>query len=212
MSKHTLILSASPREDGNSHRLAEAAAEGARAAGHTVTELFLHDWVDQMLGNCRTCRPTPNSACTLSDRYRELLFDHLLPADGIIFAMPLYFYGMPARLKTVFDRLFCYLSPHEPDHETVLAQIAEKPIGALITCEETYQGATLGLVAQLQELTRYLRQDLVGVVVGRGNSRGDVQKDPSDPIAQARSLGQRLYDITVTDYRFDTQRSHSVWS
>jgi hypothetical protein len=28
----------------------------------------------------------------------------MLPADGIIFAMPLYFYGMPGRLKTVFDR------------------------------------------------------------------------------------------------------------
>lgn len=211
MPKNTLIISASPREDGNSHRLAEAAQAGAEQAGDTVTHVFLNDWVEQMLGNCRTCRPAPNSPCSLTDRYRELLFDHILPADGIILAMPLYFYGMPARLKTVFDRLFCYMSPHEPDHERVLAHIAEKPVAALITCEETYQGATLGLVAQLQELTRYLRQDLVGVVVGRGNSRGDVEHDPSDPISQAHDLARRLYTTRVTDYRFDTERASSVW-
>lgn len=211
MSKKTLIVSASPREDGNSHRLAEAAAAGAKDAGQDVTQIFLHDWVEQLLGNCKTCRPAPNSPCSLTDRYRELLFDHVLPADGIIFAMPLYFYGMPARLKTVFDRLFCYMSPHEPDHEQVLANISGKPIAALITCEETYQGATLGLVAQLQELTRYLKQDLVGVVVGRANSRGDVEQDPSDPLHQARGLAERLYTTAVTDYRFDTERSNSVW-
>jgi len=211
MAPRTLVLSSSPREDGNSHLLAESAVSGAEQAGHEVTHLFLHDWVDRMLGNCKTCRPSKNASCSLDDKYKELLFEHILPADGIILAMPLYFYGMPARLKTVIDRLFCFMSPEEPEHEFVLSHLADKKIAALITCEETYQGATLGLVAQLQEMTRYLKQDLVGVVIGHANRRGEVTKDPNDPVSQANHLAQQLFTANVTDYRFDTHRSNSVW-
>ena len=103
----TLVVSASPREDGNSHALARSAIDGACAAGHDVEHVFLDEYVDRMLGNCRRCRRVDDGSCSLDDRCEELLIDHILPADGIIFAMPLYFYGMPSRLKTVFDRLFC---------------------------------------------------------------------------------------------------------
>jgi len=85
-------------------------------------------------------------------------------------------------------------------------------VGVLIACEESYQGATLGLWAEFQELTRYLEQDLVDVVVGVGNSRGDVAHDPADPLAAAETLGRRLFESRVADYRFNTPRSHSVWA
>jgi multimeric flavodoxin WrbA len=207
----TLVISASPRDDGNSHVLADAAADGARAAGHAVEHVFLDDYVQHMLGNCRQCRRLDDRSCSLDDRYEELLLNHLLPADGIVFAMPLYFYGMPARLKTVFDRLFCYTSNSAPQQDDVMGGIMDKRVAVLISCEENYVGATQGVIAQFQELTRYLRQDLVGVVVGNGNSRGEITCDPSDPVGRARLLAARLYDTRVTDYRLDTVRSNRVW-
>ena len=206
----TLVVSSSPREDGNSHALARSAIEGIKSAGHDVDHVFLGEYVDRMLDNCRRCRRLDGS-CSLDDRYEELLVNHLLPADGIIFAMPLYFYGMPARLKTVFDRLFCYTADSSPLQDQVVSEIMDKRIGVLISCEENYVGATQGVVAQFQELTRYLRQDLVGVVVGNANSRGEIARDPSNPLACARDLGARLFDIRVTDYRLDTERSTRVW-
>jgi multimeric flavodoxin WrbA len=206
----TLVVSASPREDGNSHLLARSAVDGARSAGHTVTHVYLDEYVDRMLGNCRRCRLSDGS-CSLGDRYEELLIDHILPADGLIVAMPLYFYGMPARLKTVFDRLFCYTANSSPMQDQVVSEIMDKRVGVLISCEESYLGATQGVIAQLQEITRYLRQDLVGVVVGNANSRGEIVSDPSDPLSCARDLGTRLFDIRVTDYRLDTVRSNKVW-
>ena len=132
-----------------------------------------------MLGNCRRCRRVADGSCSLDDRYEELLLEHMLPADGIIFAMPLYFYGMPGRLKTVFDRLFCYTANSAPQQAQVVDGIMGKKVGVLISCEESYLGATQGVIAQFQELTRYLRQDLVGVVVGNGNSRGEIVRDPA---------------------------------
>lgn len=207
----TLVVSASPREDGNSHVLAEAAVNGSAAAGHDVEHVFLHDYVERMLGNCRTCRRIEDRSCSLDDRYEHLLLDTMLPADGIVFAMPLYFYGMPGRLKTVFDRLFCYTANSAPQQDLVVDGIMGKKIGVVISCEESYLGATAGVIAQWQELTRYLNQDLVGVVIGNGNSRGEIRRDPRDPEAQAYDLARRLYSSRVTDYRLDTVRSNRVW-
>jgi multimeric flavodoxin WrbA len=206
-----LVLSSSPRGDGNSHALARSAIDGARSAGHDVEHAFLDEFVERMLGNCRRCRRVEDGSCSLDDRYEELLIGHMLPADGIIFAMPLYFYGMPARLKTVFDRLFCYTANSSPAQDQVISEIMDKRVGVLISCEESYVGATQGVIAQFQELTRYLRQDLVSVVVGNANSRGEIARDPSDPLSCARDLGARLFDIRVTDYRLDTERSNRVW-
>lgn len=205
-----LVISASPREDGNSHLLAEAACAGAESAGHEVEHVFLDQYVDRMLDNCRRCRMT-NGLCSLDDRYESLLLDKMLPADGIIYAMPLYFYGMPARLKAVFDRLFCYTANSAPQQGQVVDGIIDKTVGVLISCEESYVGATSGVIAQFQELTRYLDQSLAGVVVGNANSRGEIACDPADPLSRARDLGTRLFDIRVTDYRLTSVRSNKVW-
>ena len=205
-----LVISASPREDGNSHLLAESACAGAESVGHEVEHVFLDQYVDRMFDNCRSCR-TATGFCSLADRYESLLLDKMLPADGIIYAMPLYFYGMPARLKTVFDRLFCYTANSAPQQEQVVGGITDKTVGVLISCEESYVGATAGVIAQFQELTRYLDQSLAGVVVGNANSRGEIACDPTDPLSRARDLGARLFDIRVTDYRLTTERSNKVW-
>ena len=208
----TLVVSASPREDGNSHVLADAAMDGTVAAGNEVEHVFLDDYVQRMLGNCRTCRRAEDRSCSLDDRYESLLLDKMLPADGIVFAMPLYFYGMPGRLKTVFDRLFCYTANSAPQQDRVVDGIMNKKVGVVISCEESYLGATSGVIAQFQELTRYLNQELVGVVVGNANSRGEIRQDPADPVSAAFDLARRLYTSRVTDYRLDTVRSNKVWT
>ena len=205
-----LAVNASPRRDGNSSLLVQAAVTGAKEAGHDVTVVQLDDFVDGALRDCRTCRRA-DGCCSISDDYELLLMDHVLPADGILIATPLYWYGMSGLLKNALDRLFCYMSPGYARSETVLAGLPGKRVGVLVACEESYQGATLGLRAQFQELTRYLKQDLVDVVVGVGNSRGDVCLDPAGPLAAAQAMGRRLFEARVADYQFDTPRGHSVW-
>lgn len=205
-----LALCASPRRDGNSQALAAAVVAGAVESGHTAELLYLCDFVEGMLRDCRSCR-LPDGACGIGDRYDELIMAHVLPADGLIFATPLYWYGMSGRLKTFFDRLFCLTSDSAVAGAEVSARITGKRVGAVISCEENYRGASLGLEAQFQELTRYLRQELVGVVVGVGNSRGEVANDPRGPLAAATLLGRQLFDLRLTDYRLDTPRANRVW-
>src|ERR1700754_4849291 len=101
--KNVLVLSSSPRRDGNSAMMAQAAAAGVRAAGHHVDVVHLADHLQGLLRDCRTCRGA-DGACTIGDRYEELLRERVLPADGLVIATPLYWYGMSGALKTFFDR------------------------------------------------------------------------------------------------------------
>ena len=210
-SSKVLVICASPRHNGNSAILAAAAAEGAKKAGHDVETVFLDDYVEGMLRDCRTCRNVEGN-CSIDDLYSELFLGKFLPADAVIFATPLHYYGMTGRLKTFFDRIFCFTSDSAPDGSSHAQSLQNKQIGLLISCEESYPGATLGLVAQFQELTRYNRQSFVGYCVGIANSRGEIIYDPTDPVADARKLGEHIMDLTETDYRFDSERANNVWS
>ena len=52
MGKAVLIVSSSPRKNGNSETLADAFAKGVREAGHSVETVRLRE---KQLGFCRGC-------------------------------------------------------------------------------------------------------------------------------------------------------------
>jgi multimeric flavodoxin WrbA len=209
--RKVLVLASSPRRDGNSARLAEAAAEGARAAGHDTTLEHIDDHVRHFLRDCRRCRDA-HGRCTIDDGMEALLREHVVEADGIVFATPVYWYGVSGQLKTFFDRLFCFIAASEPDAELFVTGLTRKRLALVMSSEETYPGAALALIHEIQEYARYTHSDLVGVVRGIGNKRGDVLQDPSDPLAAACDLGRTLFERQATDYRIDTERAGSTWA
>lgn len=208
---NVLALSASPRRDGNSRLLAEAFLEGAADAGHRVELMHLDDHIDGFLRDCRTCRG-PDGRCGIEDGFEALLYDHYLTADAIALATPLYWYGVSGQLKTFFDRLFCYIAASYPDSPRVIDGLERKRLVLLISSEETYVGAVLGVLHQVQEFARYTHCELTGVVRGIGNRRGEVVADPDDPIDRARALGRNIGAGNATDYRIDTERTSGVWA
>ncbi len=126
-------------------------------------------------------------------------------------ATPVYWYGMSAQLKTFFDRMFCYVAASHPGSAAVVQGMKGKRIGLAISSEETFPTVAAGIVHQLQEYSRYTHSDFVGAVHGIGNARGDVRKDPRDPLTAARRFGQSFFAAHATDYKIDTARSGRVW-
>jgi len=205
-----LALSSSPRRDGNSRMLAAAVLEGAAEAGHETALVDLDAVLGGFLRDCRTCRG-PDGRCTIGDGYEDVLLEQVLPADALVFATPLYWYGPSASLKAFIDRFFCFISAEYPRNADVRAQLVGKRSVLVLSSEESYRGSALGVIAQMQEMSRYLHHELVGVIHGIGNSRGEVVRDPADPLAQARLMGARLGELRSTDHRIDTIRSKVVW-
>lgn len=205
-----LVLVGSPRRNGNSATLARAAEHGARAAGHHATLAFIDDHVTSFLRDCRTCRRDDGS-CRIDDGFASLFFEHYLPARAVVFASPVYWYGLSGQLKTFLDRTFCYYAASHPRSAEVVAAMSHKRIGLLLSSEETYPGASLGIVHQVQEFARYTRSHFAGVVRGVGNSRGEVARDPGEPIAAAERMGREIFERSYSDYHIDTPRSGRVW-
>lgn len=205
-----LILVGSPRRAGNSAALAEAVRAGAGEAGANVAVRFLDDHVTSFLKDCRACRK-PDGECGIDDGFRGLFFEDFLSADGVVFCSPVYWYGLSAQTKAFFDRTFCYYAASYPGSAAVIERMSGKRIGLALASEETYPGASLGIVHQIQEYSRYTHSEFVGVVRGIGNSRGEVSRDPGGPLAQAEQLGREMFSRKYSDYRLDTQRSGRVW-
>jgi multimeric flavodoxin WrbA len=171
----------------------------------------LDDHLRHFLRDCRECRDE-NGRCTIDDGYEQLLRDRVVPADGIVFATPIYWYGVSGQLKTFFDRMFCFIAASEPESEMFVRGVTGKRLGLLMSGEETYPGAMLALVHEIQEYARYTQSGFAGYVCGVGNKRGDVRLDPQDPLGAARDLGRTLFERVTTDYRIDTERPGSTWA
>lgn len=209
-SKKLLILVGSPRRTGNSATLANAVQQGAKDSEIQVSLRFIDDYISSFLRDCRQCR-LPSGECAIEDNFRELFFDDFLPADGVVFCSPVYWYGLSAQTKSFFDRTFCYYAASYPDSAQVMAQMTRKRIGLVLASEETYPGASLGIVHQLQEYCRYTHSEFVGVVRGVGNSRGEVVRDPGSPLMAAERIGREMFSRKYSDFRMDTERSGRVW-
>jgi multimeric flavodoxin WrbA len=205
-----LVLVGSPRRSGNSATLGAAVQRGAEQAWARVALRFIDDYVSSFLRDCRTCRRA-DGECAIDDRYRALFFDDFLPADGVVFCSPVYWYGLSAQTKAFFDRTFCYYAASHPESARVIERMSRKRIALVLASEETYPGASLGIVHQIQEYSRYTHSEFVGVVRGVGNRRSEVVRDPGEPIHAAQQLGREIFKRRYSDFRLDTQRRGSVW-
>ena len=101
MSKRVLIVTASLRPNSNSDALAAAFAEGARTAGHTVESVSLKGKAIGFCTGCMACQKTER--CVIRDDAAALA-EKVGAADVVVFATPVYYYGLSGQLKTLLDR------------------------------------------------------------------------------------------------------------
>jgi multimeric flavodoxin WrbA len=101
MSKRVLILSSSPRKNGNSNALCDRFMKGAVEAKHKVEKVVLAEKKINYCTGCYACRG--NGQCAQKDDMAPIL-DSMIAADVIVLATPVYFYTMCAQMKTVIDR------------------------------------------------------------------------------------------------------------
>jgi multimeric flavodoxin WrbA len=206
-----LVLSSSPRRDGNSRALAKALVDGAQEAGHDAVLVDLVDHVTEMMRDCRKCRSTKTHQCTIEDGHRSVFLDLFLDAEAVVYATPIWWYGISAQLKAFIDRIFCYISKSEPLSDEIVSRLMGKKAALLLSAEESNFAARQAITIHFSELCRYLNHDFVGIVTGIGNRRGEVERDPGDPLTQARILGARMLNMSATDYKLDTDRPGTVW-
>ena len=111
--KNVVILSSSPRKNGNSDLLCREFEKGAKEAGHNVEYIRV---AEKNIGYCIGCYACRNNGKCFKNDDMQQICESILNADVIVFATPVYFYTMSAQLKTLIDRL-------TPVYENVRADI-----------------------------------------------------------------------------------------
>lgn len=102
MSKNIVIISSTPRKNGNSEILAEAFEKGAKENGCNTKIIRLRELQLNFCKGCFYCQN--NNKCIINDSVNNLLSD-IQNADILVFATPIYYYEMTGQLKTFLDRL-----------------------------------------------------------------------------------------------------------
>lgn len=100
--KNIVIVTSSPRKNGNSEILAQKFSEGAKAAGNKVEFVAVRDLNLKFCTGCLYCQS--HDKCVLDDGMNAL-YEKFQSADVLVFATPVYYYAVSGQLKTLFDRL-----------------------------------------------------------------------------------------------------------
>ena len=182
MGKQILVMTGSPRKEGNSDMLADAFIKGAVAGGHHVDKFMSAFY---RLNGCLGCNCCWSTAlpCVQEDDFNGKLAPLLEKADVLVFCTPLYAFSFPAQIKAPIDRLFPYckknlLRPLKVKESALIicgADDGEEPFGAAIQSYRLLAGF-FGWKSRAE------------LIVPKVNKKGDVIK--TDGLRLAQELGR----------------------
>lgn len=174
-----IVLQGSPNIDGSTSILVDEFTKGATSAGHSVNRVDI-DRLD--ISPCTGCVSCGYEGPCIQTDDMDTLREQILASDMIVFATPLYYYGMTAQLKTVIDR-FCSMN----------SRLARKHMKSALICvawnadDWTFDA----LVAHYDTLVRYIGLNDCGTVLGYGCGTPSATRR-SRACRQAYELGAKL--------------------
>ncbi|MBQ9009192.1 MAG: flavodoxin family protein [Clostridia bacterium] len=174
-----VVLMGSPNRNSSTGILVERFAKGATEAGHTCEVL---DVCRMDIRPCKGCVACGYEGPCVQKDDVEQIRDKLLASDMVVFATPLYYYGMSAQLKTAVDRFCSYNTSLNRRHlKSVLLSVAWN------ADDWTFEA----LEAHYKTLVRYINFEDKGMVLGYGCGSPAMTRRSEYP-EQAYMLGKSL--------------------
>ena len=179
MNKSIVVLSGSPRKDGNTALLTEAFMEGAKTAGKNIS---LFRVAGLQIGGCRGCGHCfkHQGVCVQKDDMPPIL-DALRTADVLVLASPVYYFNVSAQIKLAIDRFYALLE----------LGMAVKRAALLMTCGNTSETAAASSISMFRQICAYQKWEEAGIIIAPGlHSPGEIKGRAE--LEQARRLGENI--------------------
>jgi multimeric flavodoxin WrbA len=179
MSKNIVVLSGSPRKNGNTDRLVSAFIEGAESEGRAVS---LFRVADMKISGCLGCNHCfdEKGVCIQKDDMKQIL-DALRKADAIVLASPVYYWAVSAQLKLAIDRTYALISDKPPIKRAAL----------LMTCGDGRIETADSALTMFSSICSFSKWEDTGVVIATGlHAPGEIEG--RGELDQARALGQKI--------------------
>lgn len=181
MSKKIVVITGSPRKDGNSFAMTDTFIRAAEEKGHSVTRF---DAAQKNVGGCHACETCykTGKACSFDDDFNEIA-PALLEADVVVFSTPVYWYSIPAQIKAVIDKMYSFCVAGK--------DIAGKECMLIACCEEDDQSVLDGVRIPIERTAALVKWHMAGEVLVSGVLNvGDIEK--TDGCRQAAALAEKL--------------------
>lgn len=176
-----IVITGSPRKDGNTFAMVDAFIKAAESKGH---EVMRFDAAMMKIGGCHACMTCfkTGKACSFDDDF-NVIAPHILDADAVVYATPVYWYSIPSQIKGVIDRVFSFCVAGK--------DIAGKKCGIITCCEEHDPTVMDGVTMPLHRTFHLLKWNLVGEVCIPGVFQaGDINN--TEGCSQAAALAGKF--------------------
>ncbi len=181
MGKKIVVITGSPRKNGNSFAMTDAFIQAAEARGHTVTRF---DAAMMNVGGCRACETCykKGKACSFDDGFNTIA-PAVLEAGAVVFTMPVYWYSIPAQIKAVIDKLYSLVVGGK--------DFAGKECALIACCEENDMSVLDGVRVPMERTAALMKWKMAGEVLVPGVLNvGDIEK--TDGCKQAAALADKI--------------------
>jgi len=189
VAKKILVLSGSPKKDGNTATLVNWFTEGARSKNAQVEVVHTAFLKYKTAGctSCRACQKLKKYECVIDDEAKPVLAK-MVEVDVIVICTPLYFFAASAQLKSVFDRTF---SLYKWDNK---AGTMETPLKGkmLVLIASAFEDVGLDALEKPFALTAdYTGMKFESLLVPNAGVSGDI-KNKLDIRLKAIALGKKV--------------------
>ncbi len=150
-----MLLNGSPRKNGNTVTALEAIKEGMKRDNPDI-DLHQINAAEVNLTGCINCDSCVENGgiCVLNDGGADII-EEIYSADRIIFATPVYWWGITAQLKSIIDRMYS-------KGNQLREQKARKQIGIIAIGEDEVTGQQYDLISkQFKCICDYIGWDIV---------------------------------------------------
>lgn len=179
MKKNVVIISASPRKQGNSDLLCDQFLKGAQEAGHKAEKITLRDKKINYCLACDHCKKNGGTCIQKDDA--AAVIAKMIAADVLVLATPVYFYTMNAQMKALIDRTYAKYPDLGTKDVYILLAAADAAKDAM---ERTIEGFR-GFISCYSGFTEK------GIIYGTGAwNIGDIKKSPA--MKEAFERGKNL--------------------
>lgn len=173
-----LVITGSPRINGNSNTLADNFIKGAKENGHNVVRF---DSAFKNVHPCVACNKCGmDGDCVFNDDF-NFIKENIVDSDMVVFATPMYYFGISAQLKAVIDRFYSINGKiHTP-----------KKSALILTYADTSASEAEPIKNHYEVLLNYLGWQDVGQIIASGVwTEGSVNN--TDYPKRAYELGKNL--------------------
>ncbi len=180
----------SPRKDGNTDILLEEFLKGAEKEGAEIERLHL---INYSITPCKECHGCDNTGVCVIEDDMQKIYPKILEADIIVFASPVFFYGVSGWAKAFVDRFQAFWAKKYLLKDPSLSKSGKKRKGFLISVGATKGERVFeGVILTTKYFFDVINAEYKGELVFRSvEQKGDILKY-QDALRQAFEAGRRL--------------------